>query len=195
MTTETPKTADAAPNGAGGGSAAGTADLDGLLNEFTAKPDKTPTPDVLKQLAPVIDFAQTEMANRAKEGLNKDLAAAIGFVKEDEAAKAFPDKVVRGLLEVHAAEDPSFAKAFENRSKDQKAWQAKLAEARTAVAAELKTISPNGRVSSDVLAARAAISGSSSTPGDSKVDATALFAMSDQDYQRHLESEFAKARR
>lgn len=185
MTTETPKTADAALNGAGGGSVAGTADLDALLGEYQpGKPDKTP--DVLKQLAPVITFAQTEMANRAKEGLTKDLAAAIGFVKQEEGIQAIPDRIVRGMLEVHAAEDPSFAQAFENRGKDQKAWQAKLTEARTAVANELRQLNPNTRVSSDVLAARAAISGQTPQPPESKHDAKALFAMTDQDYHRFL---------
>lgn len=195
MTTETSKTADAAPNGAGGGSAAGTADLDSLLGEFQAKPQTTPTPDVLKQLAPVISFAQTEMANRAEEGLKKDLAAAIGFVKEDEAVKGIPDKLVRGMLEVHAVEDPSFARAFENRAKDQKAWQAKLAEAKTAVVAELKGLNPTSRVSSDVLAARASVAGQSSTPPDSAFDPVAAFNMSDQAWKQHMDAEIAKARR
>jgi hypothetical protein len=193
MTTETPKTADAAPNGAGGGSAAGTADIDALLNSY--QPGKTDKPDVLKQLEPVITFAQTEMANRANETLQKDLKGAVDFVKDgDEAMKAMSDKVVRGLLEVHAAENESFAAAFKNKSKDPGTWQAKLAEAKTAVQAELKQLSPTARVSSDVLAARASV-GSSSTPPDSAFNPVEAFGWSDQQWKRHVDAEIAKARR
>lgn len=198
MTTETTKQADGAPTGAAGGSAAGTGDLDSLLSEFGAagKTDKSPTADVLKQLAPVITFAQDELANRQAEGLKKDLQSAIGFVKEDEAIKDIPDKLVRGMLEAYAADNESFAQAFANRAKDQKAWQAKLAEARTSLSGEFKTLNGTNTVSSDVLAARAAVTGAVSQPsGDQKHDAAALFAMSDQDYQKVIAAEAAKARR
>lgn len=198
MTTETTKSTDGAPNGAAGGSAAGTGDLDSLLSEFGAAgtPDKSPTADVLKQLEPVIKFARTELETRQTEGLKKDLQSAIGFVKEDEAIKAYPDKLVRGMLEAYAAEDESFAQAFANRAKDQAAWQAKLAEARTSLSSEFKTLNGSSTVSSDVLAARAAVTGAVSQPsGDQKHDATALFALSDQDYQKVIAAEAAKARR
>jgi hypothetical protein len=193
MTTETPKTADAAPNGAGGGSAAGTADLDALLGTY--QPGKTDKPDPLKDLEPVITFAKTEMANRANEALAKDLKSAVDFVKDDEATKVISDKVVRGLLEVHAAENEAFAAAFKNKARDPGTWQAKLAEAKTAVQAELKQLSPTTRVSSDVLAARASVAGSSSTTPDSAFNPVDAFSWSDQQWKRHVDAEIAKARR
>lgn len=166
MTTETPNPADGATP-ASGGRAAGTADFDALLAEYTqgTKPEpKADVSKVLDGLKPVIEFANTELSNRHNEALKKDLNAAIEFVKEEEAAKDIPPTVVRGMLELYASEHEEFAKAFQNRSKDKATWQAQLAEARKYAVTELKGLSPSTRVASDVAAARAAVSGEASKP-------------------------------
>lgn len=194
MTTETPKPADGAPNGTAGGSAAGTADFDKLLAEYTTgtvSTDTQPKADVgkvLSELKPVIDYATTELAERHKTALKKDLDAAIDFVKEDDGAKDIPPKVIRGMLEFYASENPEFAKAFENRTKDKAGWQAQLAVARKAVAADLKDLAPGTRVVSDVAAAKAAVSGSSSTPPPSGAGPTPqdMFSMPEHAWRAHL---------
>lgn len=194
MTTETPNPADGAPNGTAGGSAAGTADFDRLLAEYTTgtkSTDTKPSADVgkvLNELKPVIDYAQTELAERHKTALKKDLDEAINFVKEEEGVKDIPPKVIRGMLEGYASEHEEFAQAFQNRAKDKAGWQAQLAAARKAVAEDLRELAPGTRVVSDVAAARAAVSGNSSTPPPSGDGPTPqeMFGMPEHQWRAHL---------
>lgn len=192
MTTETPNQADGAPNGAAGGSAAGT--VDDLVREYTngSKPDKTNVQEVLKRFEPVVAFAQSEMTRKAEESFKKDIDTAISTVKEDEAVKEVSPRVIRGMLEVYGVENPEFVKAFNNRSSDPGGWQKHLTEARASIAQEFK--GSGSRVSSDVLAARASVSGQSPQPAAEKHNAVDLFAMNEQQYQRFLASEAAKSR-
>lgn len=167
MTTETPSTANGGGTPRAETGSAG-ADLDGLLNEFeNPNPGTQPRAEtsVLKALKPVIEFANTEMESRAKTALDNDIKSAVSFVQEDEVAKAIPPKLIRGLLEGHAAEDKTFASAFQNRQADPATWQKKLGEARGAILEELKGL-PGNTVKSDVEAARAAVSGRSEPVGD-----------------------------
>jgi hypothetical protein len=197
MTTEKPNPADGATQAAGG-SAAGTADFDRLLAEYTTGTKSTDTQPtdvgkVLNALKPVIDHAQTELAERHKTALKKDLDEAINFVKEEDGVKDIPPKVIRGMLEGYAAEHPEFATAFENRSKDKAGWQTQLATARKAVAADLKDLGPGTRVVSDVAAAKAAVSGSSSTPpprGDGPTPQD-MFSMPEHQWRAHIAAKLA----
>ena len=194
MNTETPNTANGGtPARAETGSAG--ADLDGLLNEFeNPQPGSKPaadTPSVVKALQPVIEFATTEMNTRAKTALDNDIKAAMSFVQEDEAAKAIPPKFVRGFLEAHAAEDETFAKAFQNRQKDPATWQKKLGEAKGSFLAELKGL-PGNMVKTDVEAARAAISGRTEPVGETAMpSASELMRMSQQDYDAFVQKQIA----
>ena len=193
MTTETTQTADGGAPAPAGGSAAGAANLDALLKEFDGGKPETPKPTIPDDVKPVIEWARSEMTNRQIESVQKDVKDAISFVKEDESIKDLPDKMVRGMLEAHASEDPTFKQAFENRSKDPAAWKAKLAEARTAVAKDLQPLGLGSKVSSDVLAARASISGAKPNPGDApKMNAVDLLHMPQREYDKFIETELAR---
>lgn len=202
MTTETHKTADTGATPGGGGTA-GAADFDAILREYTegTKPE-TKAGDVSKvlgELKPVIAFAQTELTKRHEDAQKADIDDAIKFVKEDEGIKDvdIPAKLIRGMLEAYALEDPSFADAFANRAKDKAGWQAKLADARKSVAGELKALNPAARVSSDVVAARAAVSGESATPPPREGEPSAedMFRMSERDFQAYVAKSLARSPR
>lgn len=196
-TTETPNTTNGGQTARTEIGSAGT-DLDGLLNEFESpKPVTQPRPDisVLKAIKPVIDYVDTEMKTKAKTALDEDIKKAVSFVKEDESVKALPDKIVRGFLEGHAAEDPSFAQAFQNRQADPNTWQAKLADARKAFSEEVKGL-PGNMVKSDVEAARAAVAGSRSEPvGDKQPSAVELSRMSQREFDNYWKQIAANSKR
>jgi hypothetical protein len=187
------QTANPTPSQADGGTTSrpeagseGTASLDALLQEFEGKkPEAKPAPDIsgaLRQLQPVIDFAQTEMTTRRNEVLKEDIATAIKSVKEADEAKEIPDRVIRGLLEVRATDDPSFREAWGNRHRDPETWKTKLADARKDIAAEVKGLTAS-TVQSDVIAARASISGTARQPESGpKYDPVKLLRMSDQEF-------------
>lgn len=168
MTTDTPNTGNGAVTQRTEAGTAG-ADLDGLLKEFeNPNPGNQPRAaeaSAFKALQPVIEFAQTEMNTRAKAALDGDIQKAVAFVKEDEAAKDIPPRWTRGFLEGYAAENQTFAQAFQNRQQDPATWQKQLGEARNEFLKEIKSL-PGNTVKSDVEAARAAVSGRSEPVGD-----------------------------
>lgn len=194
-TTDTPKSTDGGAAAPAGGSAAGTADFDAILREYTEGTKSTDKPQadvgkVLTQLKPVIDYAQTELSERAHKATEEDVSKAVNFVKEqNDALKDLPDEVVRGMLHGYASDNDAFTKAFQNRGKDKAGWQAALAEANKAVSPILtKLVNPATKVVSDVAAARASVSGASSTPPP-KADAPSpqqMFSMSERDFQALL---------
>lgn len=199
--TDNPTTSDASVQTGAEPKASGTA-LDALLAEFSAKtgkPENLPTNGaerVLGELKPVIDYARTQQEREVKADIDKTIGDAIKFVKEDEALAGLPDKVIRGLLHDYAGEKDQFQTAFLNRHKDAAAWQAALKEARTWAAADLKPAASNqDRVASDVLAARASISGVSQTKADARQmpSPTAQLRMSDQEWNAFLEGQYASA--
>lgn len=190
--TETPNTANGGTPSRTETGSAGT-DLDGLLREFDT-PNPGPKPDtthVVKALQPVIEFAQTEMNTRAKAAHDGDIKKAVEFVQEEESVKAIPPKVIRGLLEVHAAENPDFAEAFKNRQTDPATWQKQLGTARTAVLGELKSL-PGNAVKTDIEAARAAVAGRAEPAGDRTAPSPIeLMNMSPRDYEAYVSKQIA----
>jgi hypothetical protein len=181
----------------------GPANLDALLAEFdtpkAAKSETAPTGDttlgVLGKLKPVIDFATTEMATREKAEIDKTIKSAVAYVKEDEAVKDVPDSVVRAMLNTAVGENDKYRLAWMNRNEHPKAWQAALSEARKEVTRELAPVAEK-RVSSDVMAARAAISGSVSTKDDAPKGPSPFdkFRMSEREWEDHKQRTFAAAR-
>jgi hypothetical protein len=199
------QTANPTPSQADGGTQSrteagseGTASLDSLLAEFEGKTPTKAAPDIsgaLRKLQPVIDFAETEMTTRRQDALTKDIEAAVKTVKEADEAKDMPDRLIRGLLEVRATDDPSFREAFANRHRDPKTWTAKLGEAKTDIAGELKKL-PTSNVQSDVIAARASIAGTARQPEPGpKHDPVKLMRMSDQEFNGVVQEAIAQAAR
>lgn len=193
MTTETPSAANGGSPSRAETNSAGT-DLDGLLNEFEApNPGSQPRAEttVLKAIRPVIEFAETEMRTRAKTALDSDIKSAVSFVQEDAAAKAIPPKIVRGFLEGYAADDVSFAAAFQNRQKDPDAWQKQLGKAKGAFLEEIKGL-PGNTVKSDVEAARAAIAGRAEPAGETNLPSPPdMMNMSEREFKTLVQKQIA----
>lgn len=193
--TDKPIDPNAAPQGASEASTDGPANLDALLNEFetpkASKPEKASAPlEVLNKLKPVIQFAESRMAKEAKDEIDTSIKSAVDFVKEEEVIKDLPDTVVRAMLNSTVIENPKLLDAWNGRANDPKAWTSALAEARKIVTENLKPVVEK-RVSSDINAARAAISGAAPTQGEAPKGPTPneMFRMSERewrDYTRGL---------
>lgn len=175
------------------------ADLDSLLKEWGDSPKPDPTVGrVLNAVKPVIDFARTEQAKRAIDEQTEGMNSALDFMREAEDYKEFPKKWIRGYLEVYAAENTSFADAFQDRSGNPEAWKSELAKARDVFPEWVKEL-PGNSVRSDVEAAKAAVSGTSTErddEGDSDEPAAIdLWQLSDSDFVRQTEKRLAKGKR
>lgn len=184
------------PNRADGGSQSqpegrsGETDLDKALAEFqTAVPEKNPAVETSKSIDVLARFAAESLAEKANERTKTDIDKAVSFVKDGGEV---PDTFVSGFLHYRAAEDPEFKAAWENRTKAPKAWDAALAKAKSDFAGEVTKL-PGNRIKTDVEAARNSIRGGTETPGDpDKLDPVALRKMSDQEWEKVLEREYAK---
>lgn len=177
----------------------GPANLDALLSEFDSQAGKPetkqgdPTKGLLATLKPVIQFAETEMANRVQAETQTTIKSAIDFVKKDAAEiEGVPDKVIRGLLGTYADEDGDFRSAFVGRHQNPGTWQSKLTEVRSKILADLKPMSES-RVTSDIVAARASISGASSTKADApKVTPDKAFAMTGREWDAFIREQMVR---
>jgi len=170
---------------------AGQSDLDTLLKEFETSETKPDIGRVLRPLEPVIEFARTEMAGRAKKEVEDDINKALDYSYEAEELKGVPKRFVRGYYEAYASENPDFVQAFTDRGKNPKGWKAALEGARTEMVKEWKEV-PTNTIRTDVEAARAAISGTVQ-PGEApKLDPRKLMKMSGSEYRAMVEEEIAK---
>lgn len=192
---------DASPQGGEKGNSGGPANLDSLLKEFDSgsKPETKPDPvkRVLTELAPVIEYAKSNAEKEQKADIDNTVKSAIQFLKEDEALKDIPDKVVRGLLYEYSGENESFRTAFLNRSSNPQAWKTALTEARKSAAVDLKPAAEDTkRIVSDTLAARAAISGGVPTQGDAPKGPTPaqMMRMSEREWMDFTREQAAAAR-
>ena len=117
--------------------------------------------------------------------------------REGETHKDFPKRWMKGYLEVYAQENQSFVNAFADRNSNPQNWRAELAKAKEAFPEALKEL-PGNKVRSDVEAAKAAVSGTSTEPPDDDDDgpsAIELWQMTPSDFVRHTERLKAKAGR
>jgi len=189
MTQTDDNTAEAAP--AGAVDAKPASELDSLLSEFKNATNNT------KELDPVIEFAKGEMARKQQESLDGDIAKAVEVIqKADDALKGVNPKLIQGLMEAYAREDPGFAKAFEDRGKNPKGWEAALVEG-SKFALDLLNDLPGNKGRDDLEAAKAAVDGTStdSTPKDDEPDIAEIQKLSDFDFKQRLQEEIAKAAR
>ena len=199
--------ADESTTGTTAGTAApadksGTSELDRLLNDYVegkpapaAQPDTTTFAPVIEALKPVAQYAERKMREEQEVALKKSVDDAIASVKSDEALKPVSDKLVRGFLQDQYANDSGFKAAYDNRTKDPKAWDSALSNARTSFKEELKSL--NGQsFRSDVEAATAAVRGAGrgSSPEGPKVDPGKLREMSDTEFARFKREQQARSR-
>lgn len=189
MTQTDDSASESLPTGSEDGQAQPKSDLDSLLKEFQSTANNT------KELKPVIEFAKKKMADDLKETLDSDIASGVATIKKaDDALKDVPDKLIEGLMEIHAKDNPSFVKAFEGRGSDPKAWEAALIEGSKSALALLSEL-PQNKVRDDLEAANAAVDGTSTdnTPSGGEPDLAEIQGLSDFDFKRRLEQEIAKA--
>lgn len=186
----------------------GESDLDSLLAEFeqgqqrqqrpSQKPATAtrptdgnvkqgrPNDTTLNSLAPVIQFAAGEMTRRAEEELKVDLDNAISFIQEADELKGAPSKLIRGLAEAYAQEDPDFGAAFQNRKADAKAWDRALSNAREWAIETVKEW-PGNTVRSEVEAAVTSARKTSTRQPESEGPSPSKMAkMSDQEWSEYL---------
>ena len=181
--------------------------LDALLKEFeqddkpAAKPGaKAVQPaalqELLKEFKPVAAFARGKMLEETRAGVQKDVDEAISALLEADETKGVPKRLVKGFLVDLYNEDQEFKAAFDNRTKNKSAWKGALAKAKDDLVEQVKTL-PQNKVRSDVEAARAAVAGSKTNPSResaSDPDASAMFAMSDQEWGKYLAKKSSEAR-
>lgn len=170
--------------------------LEDLVSEFQqslsshAQPKQAESSDDAKYIRQFVEGLQKDTARKQLEA---DVDASVGFLREVEGADALPKRLVRGFLDSYAAEDPEFARAFEQRGDHPKAWKQALENARKVFADDLKSISSGkGQVSDDVQAAKAAVSGSrpeAVSDGKKMPKPAELGRMSGSEWQRFLDSQ------
>ena len=176
--------------------------VDDLLNEFNAPepdPGQTPTPsqtpDISKEK--ILELIERDEARTQKERLestNKGISSSVSMVKEylEESGVEATDKVINGLMQAHALEDPRFNQAFMNRDANPQAWGKVLsAFAKDVVAKELgQTIDPSVTANKQQL--RNAMKGSQSvnpqTPEQEKAAADKKYLdMPSDEFNREYE--------
>lgn len=150
-------------------------ELDALLGEFDkSAPDPKPVRQdnsaaILKQVAPVIKFAQTQMAKEEKDSVDTAVGDAVSAFKEADELKGLPEQFVRGFLYDRASTDKSFEEAFKQRGENPQAWTRALDEAQSAAVEAMKGV-PDSKITADVDAAKAAVQGTVTEPSDDSDD-------------------------
>ena len=172
----------------GNAAASGVSDLDRFLNEFkdTSTPPQAPAglDKFVEVVKPVVEYAESKRREELVTAEKKSVQDAVDFVKNDEGLKTVSNRLVKGFLQDRYAEDQSFKTAYDNRSRDPKAWESALNNAKTEFKTELSTLNGNS-VRSDVEAATAAVRGSAKvTTTEQKVDAASLMDMSDFEFNK-----------
>ena len=178
-----------------------TSDLDRLLAEHDAGKTQTTSPDyatvkpLIDAMKPVAQYAEGKMREEQNAAIAKSVSDAVSFVKSDETLKPISDKLVKGFLQDRYSEDASFKGAYDNRSKDPKAWDAALQSAQKDFKTEVQTL--NGQsLRSDVEAATAAVRGAGRQPSNDGAKATPgkLRKMSDAEFAEFKAEEAARLR-
>ena len=112
-----------------------------------------------KAVQPAVDFVNEVRAEKQRERNDSDMNDIVKFFSEEEKLKEFPEELKHAFLQGHAQEDPDFVTAFDNRTKNPKAWQAAQGKARdelTKIASNLpgskgQTAASGDRVSPEKL--------------------------------------------
>ncbi len=136
----------------------------------------------------MIKFAETQMVEKVKAEIDKEVETAVSSITGQEEFKGVPKRIARGFLEAWALENPEFKQAYEGRKADQKRWQSALEEAGKGFAEDMKGFGgKESTVRSDVLAAKAAVRGVSTNepPPQRQKSAAELRTMSDGEFRRY----------
>lgn len=145
------------------------------------------------ELLPVIRFAESQMVEKVKTEVDKEVTSAIDAISGEDF-KEVPLKLRRGFLEAYAQDTPEFKAAYEKRKSDPKGWQTALAGASKSFAEDMKGWG-GSTVRSDVEAAQASVRGTSSAPPppQRQKSTTELNKMSDHDFAEYKRELAARA--
>lgn len=161
---------------------------DPYLTEFDRAQQRPVAPQIPQELLPVIKFAETQMVEKVKAEIDKEVETAVNTITGQEEFKGVPKRIARGFLEAWALENPEFKQAYENRKSNAKAWDAALTAAGQGFAEDMKGFgSKDSRVRSDVEAAKAAVRGVSNNepPPQRQKTAAELRQLSDAAFRRY----------
>jgi hypothetical protein len=175
----------------------GADNLETLIGDFekeTTEPKVLDANKLLQGLKPVIDYVKDERAQKQANTVKEDIEGVMAKISEPEAVKNLPKRFVRGYLEAYAIENPKFKDAFDNRGRDPNGWEAAVTEVGKSLAEEVGKM-PGNQAKNDIVAAKAAVSGSGTpTEQDGKLGAVELFGMSQQDFKAHRQRLLAEAK-
>ncbi|RJR37220.1 MAG: hypothetical protein C4576_23015 [Desulfobacteraceae bacterium] len=183
--TETQTQGNPPANAGGTPSSSQGSDFDKLLNEFEQRKQPQP-PEIPETIKPLVDWAASKRFEEEKETFEKDVSAAVGFMKEADSLKSLDEFLVRGALNVFAMENKEFDEAFKNRRQNPAAWNEARAKARETIAKRLTKESQGSDVRSDIEAATAAVRNSHSAPRNtSEASAEERLGWSDSTWEEH----------
>jgi hypothetical protein len=169
--------------------------LDELLGEFN-EPQPQPQPQEVQQpnaMDEVVDFVREVKTERLQEKLDTGISGAVEtMMKEESLSKLDPD-IVEGFLHGRAYKNANFQKAFETREQNPAAWNKAVSDATKELSTKMSK--PDEQITSDLAAAKAAVSGVSNTAPEQTSDrksALELNRMSDAQFNAYKQSLLAR---
>ena len=176
--------------------------LSDLINEYESQKDSgKQVLDALKAVEPAVKYVEKREALDNKERLDGMINTAIDKVLESDDLKDFKDRIprrlVHGFLGARTESDKEFSDVMRRHyaEGDETAFNAQIEKARTDFVTDLKgLVGKSDR--DDIEAAKAAVSGQTSTPPPEKSDLPApedMFEMSGQEFNKLLKTEIRKA--
>lgn len=122
------------------------------------------------------EFMQSEQARRT----NTDIDNAISLMKEEEALKELPDRMLKGYINELARENQDLVRAFAQRHEKPEAWAKVVRAAAGELGKQLGT--REEKVTSDMASIRSAVEQSETKSNDGPTDEDIL-KMSDADFR------------
>jgi len=180
----------------------GTTESPGTVDPHLAEWDRAnrppAQPTIPQELLPVIKFAETQMVEKVRAEIDKEVETAVSSITGQEEFKGVPKRIARGFLEAWALEHPEVKQAYEGRKANPKGWQSALESAGKGFAEDMKSFGGGeSKVRSDVLAAKAAVRGVSTNepPPQRAKSAAELRNLSDGEFRRYKATLAAQAQR
>lgn len=158
--------------------------IDELLGDFE-KPSEV-KPQTKSEFGEVLNFVKEFQSKEAQKEIDAGIDDAVKFIKSDESITV-SDRMVKGLLNVLAEENPRVLESFNNRAQNPAAWEDIKKWAQTEVKKEF-SIEP--KITDDIAAAKAAASGQTTDEPEpvkvSSADLDGLNELQFKEFKTHL---------
>lgn len=163
--------------------------FDDLISDFEAQTSKPKSkPQVLNDFKELAEYVREDRTAKQQAKLTEDLNSALDFVSKGDGLKEVPKSLLRGMMEAYAAEDRTFADAFQNRAERPAEWQAQLEKGRGWAQEQLKSLSPKTKSRDDIAAAKAAVAGTDDNEAQGQDEGPSVaekFAMTDVEWRNY----------